>query len=194
MRDELNPDDPRNLWQSQKSDEVTITLEQVRARAARFEKRIRRRNFREYAAGVVVIVFFTVACWLRHLHGWQLAPPALLIAGMIYVMFQLHRRAAVHSVPADADTRTLIAFHRRELERQRDAARRVWNWYLAPFLPGFAAFTAEAWIASGVTTRLGVGVGAIVLVLAGVWALNQHAARKLENKIQEWKSMEVSNE
>ena len=48
MPNELNPNDPRNLWQSQEGEDVTITLEEIRLRAARFERRIRRRNLREY--------------------------------------------------------------------------------------------------------------------------------------------------
>jgi hypothetical protein len=194
MRNELNADDPQSLWQSQQPEEATITLEEIRKRAARFERRIRWRNFREYAAGAVVIVFFPIACRLRHLRGWRLAPAGLLIAGTIYVMFQLHRRAATRTVPADADTKALIEFHRRELERQRDALRSVWRWYLFPFVPGFAASAVEAGIDRGITVGFAVGALAIVLILAGIWALNQHAARRLECKIREWKSMEGSND
>lgn len=193
MPNELNPDDPRKLWQSQDAEDVTITLEEIRKRAARFEKRIQRRNVREYAAGAVVIVWSLVVCWIRHLHGWRLAPYALLLAGTIYIMFQLRRRASIRAVPADADTKTLIEFHRRELERQRDALRTVWRWYLLPWVPFFAASAVQAGIDRGITAGLVLAMLSVAVV-AGVWALNQWAARRLECKIQEWKSMEASNE
>jgi hypothetical protein len=45
MPNELNPKDLRNLWQSQERENVTITLEEIRLRAARFERRIWWRNF-----------------------------------------------------------------------------------------------------------------------------------------------------
>ena len=58
MPNELNPKDPRNLWQSQERENVTSILEEIRLCAARFERRIWWRNFREYAAGVLLIAWF----------------------------------------------------------------------------------------------------------------------------------------
>src|SRR6516162_4616954 len=73
---ELNPKDPRNLWQSQERENVTISLEEIRLRAARFERRIWRRNFREYAAGVLLIAW--VLETLRLSHGLDLLGRVLL--------------------------------------------------------------------------------------------------------------------
>src|SRR6266852_5397939 len=118
MPNEMSPDDPRSLWQNQEMEEETITIDAVRLQAARFERRVHRRNLREYAAGVAVVAFFTLQLW--RVHGWGLAPPVLLIVGTIYVMFQLHRLGA-RSLPADAGITASIEFYCLELERQRDA-------------------------------------------------------------------------
>ena len=40
MPNEINPKDPRNLWQSQEGDNLTISLDEIRLRATRFERRI----------------------------------------------------------------------------------------------------------------------------------------------------------
>lgn len=189
---ELSPKDPRSLWQSQESENVTISLADMRRLATRFERRIWWRNLREYVAGAVVIGFSTFR--LRLLHGWDRLPAALMIAGTIYVLVQIHRRGSARSVPANAGARASIQFHRLELERQRDALRTVWRWYLLPLAPALAATFTEVAIKRGVNAPL---IGSIILgtlLFVGIWALNRWGARKLDRKIQELQTMEGDNE
>jgi hypothetical protein len=189
---ELNPRDPRGLWQSQEEENVTISLPDIRRLAARFERRIWWRNLREYVAGAVVIGIFAIR--LRLLHGWDRLPAVLVIAGASYVLVQIHRRGSARPVPADAGARASIQFHRLKLERQRDALRTVWRWYLLPLVPGLAATFAEAALKRGVNATL---IGSIVLgtvLFVGIWALNRWGARKLDRKIQELQAMEGGNE
>lgn len=191
MSDEPNPNDVRNLWQCQEVEKVTITIDEIRHRATRFEKRIYWRNIREYIAGAVVLAFFAPQLW--HQHGWRLAPALLLIAGTIYVMYQLTLRGA-RSVPSEAGLKASMEFHRQELERQRDALRTVWRWYLLPFVPGFAAALVALGFDRGINARLMISVLIIILTLVGVWGLNEWAARKLDRKIQEVKNLEADDE
>ena len=193
MPNELNPKDARNLWQSQEGEKVTISLEEIRLRATRLERRIWWRNFREYVAGAVGVIGFSIF-GLRVFGGWALFPNVLMIAGMIYVIVQLHRRGSARSLPADADARSSIHFYRLELARQRDALRTVWRWYLLPFIPGVAALVAVVAIKRGVNARLIASIIGVVLVSVGIWALNEWAARKLNRKIEELQSMEGGNE
>ena len=169
-----------------------MTLEEIRRRAARFESRIWWRNFREYAAGILVIVWIIAS--LHVLDGWDLLAPSLLVAGVIYIMIQLRRRGTARSFPADTNTRSSIEFHRLELERQRDALRTIWSWYLLPLVPGVAAVFAVAAVKRGVNARLIGSIILVVLVFVSVWALNQWVARKLDRKIQELHAMESDNE
>src|SRR5580658_3674321 len=172
----IDPDlnDPRNLWQNQDEEgggKVTITLDEIRRRAARLERRIYWRNMREYGAGVFVLAAFTVQIWRGH--GWQLVPPLLLIVGTIYVMFQLHRRGSARSLPADAGLRASLDFHLRELKRQGDALHTVWLWYLLPFVPGFVAALLVQAAKSGINARLIVSGVVLVVLLFGIWGLNE---------------------
>jgi hypothetical protein len=67
----------------------------------------------------------TQVCGSSRAHGWRAkAGPVVIVLGTIYVMFQLATRAASLPVPAAA---ACIDFHRKELERQRDLLRRVWD-------------------------------------------------------------------
>jgi hypothetical protein len=192
MPDETNPKDPRNLWQGQEVEKVSMTLDEVRRRAARFERRIHNRNVREYVTGALVIAFFTAQLWRAR--GWQMIPTVLLIAATIYVMFQLYRRGSARPLPADVGIRGSIEFHRLELERQRDALHDVWRWYLLPFVPGFASVLVFTGMDRGINSRL-IGAGIFfVLVFAGIWVLNEWAARKLDRRIQELRAMETDLE
>ena len=147
MPNELNPKDLRNLWQSQERENVTITLEEIRLRAARFERRIWWRNFQ--AAGVLLIAWFLAA--LHFSRGLDLLGPVLLTAGVVWI--QLRWRGTERSFPADADTRSSVEFHRLELERRRYALRTVWRWYLSPLVPGLADIFAVAATKRGVNAR-----------------------------------------
>lgn len=191
MPNELDPNDPRNLWQNQEAVRVTITLDDVRNKASRFERRIHWRNMREYVAGVVVIVLFTFQ--LRHLHGWRLSPPLLLIAGGICVMFEIHRRGSARPVPANVGIMATLEVHRLELVRQRDALRSVWLWYMLPLQPGFLAAAAVGAIDKGLGFALRYLVGLVILSVV-VWWLNERAARMLDEKIQEVKAMEAGEQ
>jgi hypothetical protein len=192
MSSEMNRNDPKNLWQGQETEKMFIDVEEIRLRAVRLERRIYWRNVREYAGGGLVAAIVAVQVW--HARGWDLAPPLLLLAGTIVVLFELHRRTAGGSYPMEAGLRTTLDSHLRELERQRDALRNVWKWYLAPFLPGFAATFAVS-IASRGLSKPVVAFGALLVVLyAAVWKLNDSAANKLEKKIQELERMAGADE
>ena len=102
MPNDPDLNDPRNLWQNQEEERMVITLDDVRSRAARFERRIRRRNLREYVAGVIVIAFWGASPWFLPFRGRQLAAALLSIAGTIFVLVQLHRRGAAGSLSIDA--------------------------------------------------------------------------------------------
>ncbi len=197
MPNEMNPNDPhlsdpRNLWQNQEVVRVTITLDDVRHKASRFERRIHWRNVREYVAGGSAVVFFSVQL-LRH--QWHFAPALLLgIAGTLYAMLQIYRRGRARLVPGDAGIMATLEFHRLELERQRDALSTVWRWYILPFVPAPLAVIAIIISDRGIHAPLIGLVAFFVLVFVGGWKLNERAARLLNRKIQEVKAMEASRE
>jgi hypothetical protein len=192
MPSEPNPNDLRSLWQNREVEPMTITVEEIRRRASRFERRIQWRNIREYAAGALVLAFLARRLSLDH--GLRVVPGWLIAAGTIYVMIQIHLRGAARATPQDAGIWASLEFHRLELERQRDALRSVWRWYLLPFVPGFAASLIVAGVDKGFGMRLGVFGIMMVLLLVAVWRLNVWAARRLDRQIEEIKQMETKNE
>jgi hypothetical protein len=86
-------------------------------------------------------------------------------------------------VPTDLDPLGLLAFHQRELARQRDILRAVPYWYLAPFVPGMVVSAVSKWDTAGANT---IGALVVVLTIFGlVWRLNVAGANWLDRKVGE---------
>ena len=126
----------QQVWQSQATESPQMSLAYVRHQARRFEQRIRLRNAFEYVTALFAIGF---CGW----HAWANVASPFYAAGMVCFMFftvfcvyQWHRRATSRAAPADAGVLDTLRFQRRELERQRDARKGNWRWWLPAFLPG----------------------------------------------------------
>ncbi len=89
-------------------------------------------------------------------------------------------------VPPDAGLQASLDFHIHELERQRAALRQVWNWYLLPLVPGFAASIAAA--AASRPAKPGFIIFfsvALAVLYFAIWRMNASAAAKLDRTIDE---------
>lgn len=193
MTNESPSTDMKNVWQSQPTEPPRIRPGEVRRKMNKFERRIFWRNVREYAAGLLVIAIFGYYEWRFNTLLVRLGS-GMIIAGTLYVMYQLHRRASTRPAPADLGSSTCIEFHRKSLERQRDALRAVWSWYLLPFVPGLAILAIGS-IASqraahqGSVGHLVISIlasqGIIPAVFFAIWKLNRRAADRLQTQIDE---------
>jgi hypothetical protein len=167
-------EDPMRLWQEQPVENFGLPLEEIRRRAGKFEKRIRNRNRREYIAAGAVLLAFTYYIFI--FSDWMIrAGSALVLVGTIYVVVQLYRRSTPVSLPADFGLVASVEFYRRELVRQRDLLRSVFNWYLGPLVPGLLLFTKGRPVM--------IAINAIVFGL--VWWVNQRGAARLTRQIEE---------
>jgi hypothetical protein len=183
----MQNDDIRDLWQGQGSAAGPLTLDELRRKGGKFRSQIARRNFREYLVSALMVPYFGYCAWRA---GWSLmsAGYGLVVAGLGYMCYQLHLRAAAADTPAEMAWQTCVAFHRAQLERQRDALSGVWKWYLVPLVPGLAVILAASGIGAfrrsvvaGMVTVVAAGV--VALALWGVGRLNQKAAAGIERQI-----------
>lgn len=199
MTNEPASPDIQDLWQSQPTEPPRISPEDLRRKMRKFERKIFRRNLREYTAGAFVMAAYGF-------YEWKFPQPlmrvgsGLVIAATLYVMFQLHRRTSMQPAPADLGLSTCIELHRRALERQLDALRTIWSWYILPFLPGLAVFLTGTAVSQRAAHPMSlfhllrgysIPVGCMAAVFYGVWKINQWAARKLQAQIDEM--TELSN-
>jgi hypothetical protein len=185
-----DPRDPlQSLWTAQQEEPFAMSLADIHTRAARFQSRIRWRNWIEYAASAIVVVAFA---WTALVIGNTIMRMAcgLIIAGTLYVTWKLGTLARSASTRETDETANWAAFHRAELVRQRDALRGIWRWYLGPLVPGMTLFwigvaltprgDAPWWVQVGVAL-MGAAIGAAMFF--GIAQLNLSAAKKLDEEI-----------
>jgi hypothetical protein len=181
-----SPDSPEALWQSQKKEHQDMTLADIRRKAQAFQTRIRRRNAREYLFAVAGTLLYVVFIWLLPGMLTKIGSAVTLLS--IYsVVYQLRRDGAAREVPVDAAAADCLAFHRRELARQRDLLRRVGPWHIGPMVPGLALFFGGLWLANVddlgdavVMTISGLLMAAVLLL---VYRLNVRAANELQRQL-----------
>jgi peptidoglycan/LPS O-acetylase OafA/YrhL len=194
MTDSLPPDDPlKAAWLSQSVEQTQMTAIDLAAAATRFERKVRRRNLIEYAAGAVLIPLMGAAALFGH-SGWMMRTAAAMsLAGVIFVLWQLHRRGSPGRAPRAGSAESLLAFQRAELVRQRDALRSVPLWYLLPLVPGFLMVGVGRWFQDPERSRsvaedhtvilAGMVIGLLVLVIIAM--LNLLGAARLDRHIDQ---------
>ena len=165
-----------------------MSIAEIREKSTKFEGRIRSRNLRETVVGVLVILVFGYYM-VRFPAPLQRAGSLLTIAGIVLVIYRMNGMAAPEKAPADCGFENCVAFHRRELERQRDLLRTVWRWYILPLVPGILLFCAAV-IAPKVRHGRDWWRASPFLVLMAAWFwvtgwINRRAADKLQRRIEE---------
>jgi len=194
----MQNDDIRNLWQSQGSGDAPLTLEELRKKGAKFRTTIARRNLREYVGIALMVTYFSYFAWTSRLPLMRVGN-SLLAAALLYMAYQLHRRASASPAPEEMAWKSCVAFHRAQLERQRDALSGIWSWYLGPLIPGFATITIaiaiplfHKSILAGLSSFLWIVFPAVVLWL--VAKANRGAAAKIQRQIDELAAAETSSD
>ncbi len=201
MTDDPIEESARSVWQSQPStqepgDPAKMPMDDLKQKMTRLKKRLFWRNTREYIAAVFVVAAYAF-------YVWKFSPilmrvgSGLVIAGTLFAMVQLHRRGARKFAAAEQSMTACLDFYRSELERQRDALRTVWSWYLLPFMPGMSVFfLGTAMKSAGVPvdwgralSSFGVTMGAVIVAFGLVILVNQRAAKKVQKQIDELDSL-----
>jgi len=180
----MNHDPLKSLWQTQEQPRTTLSLQELHKKSSALQRRVRLRNGLEYLACLLVIVGFG-RYFMEFPQSLMRLGSALVIAGTVYVAWQLHRRA---SSPAASPALPGLTFHRLQLERQRDALRSVWAWYVGPLVPGVVVFRwgvetqldATAPFARGLYANLAIAAVLLIVVL-----INRYAASKLQRQIDQ---------
>ncbi len=178
------------LWKDQETETVPMSPEQLQEKAKKFHRQIIRRNIREYVGAAIAIPVFGLYIFIF--------PPLLIkigsamtIAATLYIVWQIHKRLSAGTLPEEAAELTWLEYHKRELEKQRNAKRTVWKWYLAPGLPGFVVITigvaldmqAQQMPLYATATVLLMLIGVVVTVSGEIWWMNARAASKYQKQI-----------
>ena len=166
-----------------------MSVADIHLRSARFQAGIRRRNWREHIVAAFLVVAFGWIAWTTPYLVMK-AGAVLSVIGIIYISVLLATRARAGDARDLAAAKTWVAFYRGELQRQYEALRDIWKWYLAPLAPGMILIAAGAAFASDNPAPLFAKIVLFVLTLsicaavfAFVYWINRRAARQLKSAI-----------
>ena len=170
-------------WQEQAVMPRPVNIDDLVKRALRFQRKIRWRNRFEYAAGLVGAAAYLVYIWVFG-NPWIRAGSLLFVFGGLSIIYQLHKKTSSKTVPAGANC---AEFHRRELQRQRDALRSIMRWYVIPLIPGAIVFNIGIAASHPWGPIVCLSLAAVFWVAGSlfVYKLNQWGARKLQREIDE---------
>ncbi len=178
-------------WAAEGADAHFTGPHELAHKRTEFERRIRRRNLIEYAAGGFVVPVFAWLAWQAARAGEMILTLGWLlgIAGMAVVLTSLYHRASNLPHRPETDCRSHL---RSQLEHQRQALASVPRWYLAPLVPGVALVLVGSMLPIALNLGWGVALAGIavptaivVAIFTGIAWLNRRAARFLENEIAE---------
>jgi len=181
-------DDLQTIWRAVGSADGFTEPEELKSRMSMFERRIRRRNMFEYAAGGMLLCFEIPAFAMYVSLGETLMAGAMLlmVVGTLLVLLNLYRRASMQRRRPEEDCRShLVAQYR----RQAEALRTVPLWYIGPLLPGvlgvygMVAAKAVGTVGAGeILADMGLPFGATLAFFGFVIWLNLRAARGLKQQ------------
>ncbi len=187
-------DELQRAWADQTVEVRSLDPETLILRSQALERKIRRRNLREHAAGIVVALAFGWIAWVSAAPLARLGA-ALVVAGDLVVMITLARRGKPTSAP-DALVARCLDWQRQELERERALLAGIRWWYLGPLVPGVTLFLLSRLLeAAGPLQRaLTIGVGITCgRVFIAIDALNRAAVRRLQDALDALDALDTPN-
>lgn len=176
----------QQLWQSQALDAPRISLAFVRHQADVLWRRTRRDNASYYIATTAGMTYFGWKCAESFsVEPLLSAATALWIAAGLTCLFLMRKRIASQEPPAEFGVLDGLKFHRRQLERQRDAGRGVWRWLPLLFVPGhLMLFMSYFFEITPIPWKTVMFVA--VVIVSGTWAsivMAERIARRIQKEI-----------
>jgi hypothetical protein len=187
MNEHAGNDALRQAWAAQPVAGTAPSLAQLKTKARRAQRSVALRNALEYAA-VLSVVIAGGAMVVEEGPLLMRISALLMVAGMLYLVAQLHGRASARKPPRDGTAIDYLDFLQLELARQQRAARSAWRWYLLPFVPGSMVFLLASAVEEPEYPWVGMLAGFAIL-LVGVHLLNVFRARRIGRRLAALQSL-----
>lgn len=176
----MNTPDLHTLWKNQPTEEIDMNTA-ISGRSKKFQNQLAKLRVREHAAGIVVLLVFTLYFFIST-NAIVRAGCLLTMVANLYSMWHLEQRLRRTGGAMPGLGESCLAFHRQSLINHRDTLRSVWRWSILPLLPGMVVFRWGVAVEAG---RMDWWTnGAIAIILLAVYALNVYAARSLQREIE----------
>jgi len=159
-----------------------MSIDDIRSKAQRFERELRRKTIATAALVAVLIVVEAWQVW-RSPELLERVGDLLTIAAFVYVGYRFRGYATAPLMPAGLGLTASIEFYRTQLARQRDLANRPWR-YFAVFIPGVGlSLLGGALDQSAARTAALAAAGVALFVTTAWWT--RRGARRLQDEIDE---------
>ena len=176
----------QQLWQAQALDAPRITLSFVRHQSDALQRRTRTLNALNYIGGAAGMAFMA---W-RGVQFLSVKPLlsaaiALWVAAGLSGLFWQRKRIASEERPAELGVLDALRFHRRQLERQRDARRGGALWVPLLFIPGHVMYLVNYFVEFTPIPWKDI-IRFVVLIVFGTWlalVLTRRGARRIQQEI-----------
>ena len=176
--------DVQQLWQEQPRQAQRMSLEEIRAKAQRFETKTRRWRNVGAASVIVAVIANTVEVVWPGQDIVERTGDLLTVAALLYISYEYRKHARPKSRPEGLGLTSCVDFYRAQLTHGRNLARQSGR-FLLPFVPGVTLSLLGGVLDEGIPTARRVGVAAVgVALFLGVAWLNAHTARKLRREIE----------
>lgn len=176
----------QQLWQAQALDAPRISLAYVRHHSDALQRRTRILNVINYIGGAAGMAFMAwKGAEFFSVNPLASAAIALWIAAGLLGLILQRKRMSWEERPAELGVLDALRFHRRQLERQRDARRGGGRWVPLFFIPGhvmyfvslFAEITPTPWKAI-ICNAAVIGFGTWIAIV-----MTDRRARRLQQEI-----------
>lgn len=180
------PEDPfKALWQNQKTEAPAMSVDAIRARAARYQFRLGVRNLLMFGLILAEIGFFGWAASKAKAPLVQ-AGDLVILAGLSWMIWRVIRRWPERLPSAASSADTLLDFHRRQLLRQRVTLKdiTVTTW---PVLFGIGmVVTGQALRHPHLANQHMIRIAVLAtLWVAGAWYMQRRHAHKLKIQLDD---------
>jgi hypothetical protein len=188
MTDKPDLIDVKAVWQSQSTEDTTMSLDEIRGKIGQLEKKLRKRDLKAVIGALIVMAGFTRNLFI-HTTLIEEIGSVLTLIGAAYIAYQLFliRKKRVSPRVSETGPSASANFYRGELERQRDFHRGLWFWSrVVIFLPGPLVFLLGRAVAHPeLIHQIRMTATLFLLVVAVAVPLNLRLARKYQHDIDD---------
>ena len=174
--------DIHGRWEEQPREAQRISLDEIHAKAQRFETRTRRWRTVGTPLIILLVIANTVEAVWPGQNIMERAGDLLTVAAFFYISYE-YRKHSRFARPEGLGLTNCVEFYRAHLTYERNLARQS-SRYLLPFVPGVTLSLLSGVLDEGVPTARLIGIAAFgVALFLGVAWWNAHTARKLQKEI-----------
>ncbi|MBZ5632350.1 MAG: hypothetical protein LAO55_04410 [Acidobacteriia bacterium] len=109
--------DIRSVWQSQRKEPSSVSLELIRRKARRLEEAVHQRVVTTYVVALIIVLIALYISWQLDEIFFRMGAGALILLA-VSLIYRARKAVSPGRLPLDATLRVSLDYYRQELERQ----------------------------------------------------------------------------